>query len=221
MYSGYAEALASVAVTIDSIYQTVPPQGATFPYNVTFTNNTADTLAIDFWTKLVRPDGSSVDPLLGPKTPVLGPHAVVDKSPVISVPGNRDPGEYLIIAFVGTYPGDIVETDTTGFTKLASGTAREQQSLEATRLEGNYPNPFNPSTTIRYTLSNDGSVSIRVYNMLGQEVATLVDGFQKAGEQSVVWHGTNNFGQAVASGLYIYRLQTGSTVMSQKMLFAK
>jgi len=57
--------------------------------------------------------------------------------------------------------------------------------------------------------------------MLGQEVATLVDGFQEAGEQSVVWNGTNNFGQAVASGLYIYRLQAGSTVMSQKMLFAK
>jgi len=90
-----------------------------------------------------------------------------------------------------------------------------------TRIIGNYPNPFNPSTTIRYTLSNDGPVSIRVYNMLGQEVAALVDGFQKAGEQSVKWNGTNNFGQAVASGLYIYRLQTGSTVMSQKMLFTK
>jgi len=90
-----------------------------------------------------------------------------------------------------------------------------------TRIVGNYPNPFNPSTTIRYTLSNDGSVSIRVYNMLGQEVATLVDAFQKAGEQSVSWHGLNNFGQSVASGLYIYRLQTGNTIMSQKMLFAK
>jgi len=90
-----------------------------------------------------------------------------------------------------------------------------------TALLGNYPNPFNPSTTIRYTLSVDSPVSIRVYNMLGQEVATLIDGFQKAGEQSVVWHGTNNFGQAVASGLYIYRLQTGNMIMSQKMLFAK
>jgi len=211
---------ANVAVSIDSVYQNVPPQGATFPYDVTLTNNTADTLSIDFWTKLIRPDGSSVDPLLGPKTPVLGPHAVVDKSPIISVPGNRDPGEYLIIAYVGTYPGDIVETDTTGFTKLASGMAREQ-AVEATRLEGNHPNPFNPSTTIRYALSSDGSVSIRVYNMLGQEVATLVDGFQKAGEQSVTWHGTNNLGQTVASGLYIYRLQSGKSVLTKKMMFIR
>ncbi len=90
-----------------------------------------------------------------------------------------------------------------------------------TRIIGNYPNPFNPSTTIRYALSVDSPVSIRVYNLLGQEVATLVDGFQKAGEQSVTWHGTNNFGQSVASGLYIYRLQAGNTVMTQKMLFTK
>jgi hypothetical protein len=224
LYSGYAEAQASVAVSIDSVYQTVPPQGATFPYNVTFTNNTADTLAVDFWTKLVRPDGSSVDPLLGPKTPVLGPYAAIDKSPIISVPANRDPGEYLVIAYLGTYPSDTLDTDTTGFTKLASGVAKEQvtaPSLLATRLEGNYPNPFNPSTTIRYALSTDGPVSIRVYNMLGQEVATLVDGFQKAGEQSVVWNGVNNFGQSVASGLYIYRLQAGNTVLSHKMMFAK
>jgi hypothetical protein len=90
-----------------------------------------------------------------------------------------------------------------------------------TKIIGNYPNPFNPSTTIRYALSVDSPVSVRVYNMLGQEVATLVDGFQKAGEQSVVWHGVNNFGQSVASGLYIYRLQAGNTVMTQKMLFTK
>ncbi len=225
IYENFATIVpANVAISIDSTYQTVPPEGATFPYDVTFTNNTADTLAVDFWTKLVRPDGSSVDPLLGPKTPVLGPHAVVDKSPIMSVPANRDPGEYLLIAYLGTYPSDTLDTDTTGFTKLASGVAKDQgaaPSLFGTRLEGNYPNPFNPSTTIRYTLSHDASVSIRVYNMLGQEVATLVDGFQKAGEQSVVWNGVNNFGQSVASGLYIYRLQAGNTVLSHKMMFAK
>jgi len=118
----------------------------------------------------------------------------------------------------------IVVTCRTGLDEEASGDWDDELVSETpaeTKLLGNYPNPFNPSTTIRYTLSNDASVSIRVYNMLGQEVATLVDGFQKEGEQSVVWDGTSNFGQTVASGLYIYRLQTGSTVRSQKMLFAK
>jgi uncharacterized protein YciU (UPF0263 family) len=103
---------------------------------------------------------------------------------------------------------------------LEAATALKAVPTE-TRIIGNYPNPFNPSTTIRYALSVDSPVSVRVYNMLGQEVATLVNGFQKAGEQSVEWHGTNNFGQAVASGLYIYRLQAGNSVMTQKMLFTK
>ncbi len=127
-----------------------------------------------------------------------------------------------------TNPGQcfdpIVVTCRTGLDEEASDNWDDELTSESpteTTLLGNYPNPFNPSTTIRYTLSVDSPVSIRVYNMLGQEVATLVDGFQKAGEQSVTWHGTNNFGQTVASGLYVYRLQTGSTVMSQKMLFAK
>jgi hypothetical protein len=91
----------------------------------------------------------------------------------------------------------------------------------STKLLGNYPNPFNPSTTIRYVLGEETNVSVKVYNMLGQEVATLVNGVQKAGEQSVVWHGTNNFGQAVSSGLYLYRIQAGNVVLSEKMLFTK
>lgn len=91
----------------------------------------------------------------------------------------------------------------------------------ATMLLGNYPNPFNPSTTIRYALSASTRVSVRVYNMLGQEIATLFDGVQNAGEQSVVWNGTNKAGQSVASGLYVYRVQAGDLFLTGKMLFAK
>jgi hypothetical protein len=104
--------------------------------------------------------------------------------------------------------------------------AESQQGVQEitpaeTKLLGNYPNPFNPSTTIRYALSVDSDVSVKVFNMLGQEVATLFDGFQKAGEQSVVWHGTNNAGHSVASGLYFYKLQVGNKVLTEKMLFMK
>ncbi|MDH4069908.1 MAG: FG-GAP-like repeat-containing protein [Ignavibacteria bacterium] len=95
------------------------------------------------------------------------------------------------------------------------------ESSALLELRPNYPNPFNPSTTIRYSLGVDSPVSVRVYNMVGQEVATLVDGFQKAGEQSIAWHGVNNFGQAVASGVYFYKIRAGSAVITQKMLFTK
>jgi hypothetical protein len=90
-----------------------------------------------------------------------------------------------------------------------------------TKLLGNYPNPFNPSTTIRYALSTDSRVSVKVYNTLGQEIASLFDGFQKAGEQSITWNGTNRAGATVASGLYVYRVQADNIVLTEKMLFAK
>jgi hypothetical protein len=90
-----------------------------------------------------------------------------------------------------------------------------------TALQGNYPNPFNPSTTIRYALSQDSWVSLKVFNTLGQEVATLVNEFQHAGSMAAVWNGRNEYGATVASGIYIYRLTTDNVVLSEKMLFMK
>jgi hypothetical protein len=91
----------------------------------------------------------------------------------------------------------------------------------ATELRGNYPNPFNPSTTISYALAADSYVTLKVYNTLGQEVATLVDGFQTAGYLTATWNGRNDFGSTVSSGIYIYRLTAGDVVQSAKMMFTK
>jgi hypothetical protein len=90
-----------------------------------------------------------------------------------------------------------------------------------TKLMGNYPNPFNPSTSINYALSEDGFVSLKIYNTLGEEVATLVNEYQLAGIKSAVWNGRNNEGASVASGIYVYRLTAGNVVLSEKMLFMK
>ncbi|MCK6542489.1 T9SS type A sorting domain-containing protein [bacterium] len=73
-------------------------------------------------------------------------------------------------------------------------------------LKSNYPNPFNPTTTIRYELPVSAKVTIKVYNILGQEVTTLVDADQTSGFQKVVWNGLNKYNQQVASGVYIYRM---------------
>lgn len=70
----------------------------------------------------------------------------------------------------------------------------------------NYPNPFNPTTKIRYDLASAGDVHLVVYNMLGQEVATLVSGFHQTGRHETVWDGHDGFGNQVASGVYFYRL---------------
>ncbi|MAT38913.1 MAG: hypothetical protein CL946_04845, partial [Ectothiorhodospiraceae bacterium] len=73
-------------------------------------------------------------------------------------------------------------------------------------LEQNYPNPFNPSTSISYTLTDESTVTLRVLDMLGREVSTLVNETQAAGSYSVVWEGTDASGQLLPSGTYLYRL---------------
>jgi hypothetical protein len=91
----------------------------------------------------------------------------------------------------------------------------------ATELMGNYPNPFNPTTTISYALAADSYVTLKIYNTLGQEVATLVDGFQTAGYMTANWNGRNEFGSTVSSGIYLYRLTAGDVVQTAKMMFMK
>jgi hypothetical protein len=92
-------------------------------------------------------------------------------------------------------------------------------------LDQNYPNPFNPSTKISYALSAPSVVTLSVYNVLGQEVATLFNGTSAAGTFEIVWNGKDNFGRLVSSGVYMYKLHAtaGATEFTQakKMLLLK
>jgi len=88
-------------------------------------------------------------------------------------------------------------------------------------LSQNYPNPFNPSTTIRYKLPKQQHVSLTVYNVLGQQVRKLVDGVRPAGENFVLWGGTNDAGQTVSTGVYFYQLVIDDRVESKKMIMLK
>ena len=81
---------------------------------------------------------------------------------------------------------------------------------QSTTLAQNYPNPFNSSTVIRFALPEPQSVELAVYNLTGQRVATLTEGVREAGTYAVGWDGRDDDGRALASGVYLYRLQTGS-----------
>jgi hypothetical protein len=84
-------------------------------------------------------------------------------------------------------------------------------------LKGNYPNPFNPETIIGFNLPQQTPVTLRVYNILGQVVNTLVDEVLPAGNHAVKWDGTNDGGKEVASGVYFYRIKAGDFESTQKM----
>lgn len=88
-------------------------------------------------------------------------------------------------------------------------------------LEPNYPNPFNPSTTIGFTLPHASEVRLAIYNVRGQLVQTLVSGLIGEGHHRAVWNGTDRHGDRVATGLYLFRMWAGDFVAVRKMIFTK
>jgi hypothetical protein len=93
----------------------------------------------------------------------------------------------------------------------------EVQLAAGFEVKGNFPNPFNPETVMKFNLPQASHVTLKVYNILGQVVNTLVDGPLEAGEHSVIWNGTNQQGTEVASGVYFYRISAGGHESIQKM----
>jgi hypothetical protein len=97
------------------------------------------------------------------------------------------------------------------------GIEGEQADIpQSFNLNQNYPNPFNPGTKIRFTISEFGFTILKVYDVLGNEVATLVNEEKHAGTYEVEWNASN-----VPSGIYFYQLQTDGYVQTKKMLLLK
>ena len=88
-------------------------------------------------------------------------------------------------------------------------------------LHQNYPNPFNPVTTLRYDLPEDALVNITIYDMMGRQISTLVSSLQSAGYKSIQWNGTNDAGQPVSAGVYLYKIQAGDYSQTKKMVLLK
>ena len=104
-----------------------------------------------------------------------------------------------------------------------NGMSSENESLLPAEfaLHQNYPNPFNPQTKIRYDLPENSMVNITVYDMLGREVKTLVNQVQNAGFKSIIWDATNDYGKAISAGIYLYQIQAGDYIHTQKMVLLK
>jgi len=93
--------------------------------------------------------------------------------------------------------------------------------VAATELKNNFPNPFNPETTIAYSVKEASPVTIEIYNVKGQLVKTLVNEAKEAGNHSVVWKGTDNNGRSVSSGIYYYKMIAGKYSSTKKMIMMK
>ena len=121
-------------------------------------------------------------------------------------------GRHSVVGEVG-----IGFSDTLWVTVNTLNAVREEPAVpQGYALENNYPDPFNPSTTIRYTLPVSGRVAVRVYNILGQAEGTLVDGNQNVGTYEVTFNAS-----ALSSGIYFYRIESGSFEAVKKMMLLK
>ncbi len=105
--------------------------------------------------------------------------------------------------------------------KTSAGTQPEICPVNITGLGSNYPNPFNPETTISYSLKENTDVIIEVFNLKGQKVRTLVNENKNLGKHTVLWNGTDNNGESVSSGIYYYRMKTINLEETRKMILMK
>jgi hypothetical protein len=99
---------------------------------------------------------------------------------------------------------------------------KEQVYLNVTnKLLNNYPNPFNPQTTIPFILANDGHIDLKIYNSMGQIVRSLFNGQIKSGAHDFAWDGRNDARNPVASGIYFYRLRVKDQIMVRRLLLVR
>ncbi|NMB81647.1 MAG: T9SS type A sorting domain-containing protein [Ignavibacteria bacterium] len=136
---------------------------------------------------------------------------------------NRTGAEKVFGEFITKYPEDEL-TEIVNYTlgktnelnKAVTLFEEEKTAPEGFVLDDCYPNPFNPATTIRYKIPQDGHISLKVYDMLGREVAQLVNEVKRAGEYTV-----NFDGSKLSSGVYIYKLVGNNVNISKKMILMK
>jgi hypothetical protein len=103
----------------------------------------------------------------------------------------------------------------------ATGVESDNKQPAQFRLEENYPNPFNPTTTIRYALPEACHVKLTIMDILGRTVAVLIDKQQRAGRHDILWDGKDENGSMVASGVYVYTLTGGDSKEMKKLLLVR
>ena len=135
---------------------------------------------------------------------------------------NPDESDYCQIGEVEIY---TQKTDTIpAFQNLANISVNKAEPStivempESYYVEQNYPNPFNPETTLRFQLPSESKVVLTIYNMMGQEIITLINGLLSAGYHSILWNGRDVQGKEVPSGVYLYQFRAGGYSVTKKMI---
>ena len=158
------------------------------------------------------------DEFMGNMSYVLAPGEILE----LSI-GYRPTAEGVFPAYLIIYSDDPA-AQVTNVSLMGSATPVSNEdgiSPLVTKLGANYPNPFNPTTTISFSVKEAGPVSINIYNVLGQKVRTLHSGDTPAGSWNLIWNGRDDNHKNVASGVYFYKMQTREYTSTRKMILMK
>jgi hypothetical protein len=210
-----------------------------FNYNVSLANGEATPETFDAWIMVQLPNFSWYGPVLGPVNLTLPAGGAITRVRSQVVPGTAPPGVYWYVGYIGDYPSAIWDSSGFNFTisgsedrGLASGVwentgedfgpaSCEGAQPCAPTLHSPVPNPFNPSTAISFQLSADSHVVLRVFDISGRLVVTLVDGWREAGTHEVTFDPKGAGGSGLAAGVYVYRLMAGEFTASGKLVLLK
>jgi photosystem II stability/assembly factor-like uncharacterized protein len=137
--------------------------------------------------------------------------------PIVSVYDMKiHPTENYLVA--GTHGRSMYKIDLDAVTGVENSNAPIPEDFV---LFNNYPNPFNPSTNIKFNVGSAGNVNLKIYDILGAEVTTLINSYLEKGEYTIGWYGKDNYGNEVVSGTYIYSLETEGKRLAKKMIMLK
>ncbi|MCX6639344.1 MAG: S8 family peptidase [bacterium] len=212
---------------------TIPASGGTLYFSITVHNNEAFSVNSQAWTEWTIPGGGTQGPFIN-RNLTIAAGATINRNVQQNVAGSNPAGSYTFWGKMGTgFGGTVYASSSFPFTKttVASpgevwydnnttyGWDDEQVTMtvpQTCSLSEAYPNPFNPTTTISFSLPVAGKVMLKVYDVSGREVAKLVDGWREAGTHQVTFDATG-----LTSGVYLYRMTTGNFNAVGKMALLK
>lgn len=208
----------------------IPASGGSFEFEATIGNNTTHNLIVDIWTVAELPSGQETGALALVNVNIPAGGSIV-RDRIQNVPASAPQGEYQYFLRWGQYPDQAWAEDSFAFTKLAAGdnaayvenwSCREiekdniSSAIVSDKKLNISPNPFNPTTTITFDLTEIASIKLSVFDISGREVANLLEGFKVAGRHEITFDGSN-----LNSGVYFAELSINGVRFVNKLLLLK